>query len=116
MGTFLCLGFGGGGGQDVGYCCTRLPPPPHTHSYAHNHTPFKIKGDHALTGLAIGKMLGIAGDDTVITGPEIDAMTDEVLRTKVGLWFFCVNVCCMSVCVCGREGGGPASPAPRLAR
>lgn len=91
-------------------------PPPHTHSYAHNHTPFKIKGDHALTGLAIGKMLGIAGDDTVITGPEIDAMTDEVLRTKVGLWFFCVNVCCMSVCVCGREGGGPASPAPRLAR
>jgi hypothetical protein len=25
-------------------------------------------GDHALTGLAIGRMLGIAGNGTVITG------------------------------------------------
>ena len=41
------------------------------------------KGDHALTGLAIGKMLGIAGDETVITGPEIDAMDDVKLRTVV---------------------------------
>ena len=38
-----------------------------------------ITGDHALTGLAIGKMLGIAGNDSVTTGPEIDAMTDEKL-------------------------------------
>jgi hypothetical protein len=38
-------------------------------------------GDHALTGLAIGKMLGIAGNNTVITGPEIDTMSDERLRT-----------------------------------
>lgn len=37
-------------------------------------------GDHALTGLAIGKMLGIAGNNSVITGPEIDRMTDERLR------------------------------------
>lgn len=37
-------------------------------------------GDHALTGLAIGKMLGIAGNNTVISGPEIDSMTDERLR------------------------------------
>lgn len=37
-------------------------------------------GDHALTGLAIGKMLGIAGNDTVITGPEIDNMSEEYLR------------------------------------
>jgi hypothetical protein len=36
-------------------------------------------GDHALTGLAIGKMLGIAGNNTVITGPEIDTMSDERL-------------------------------------
>lgn len=37
-------------------------------------------GDHALTGLAIGKMLGIAGNNTVITGPEIDNMSEERLR------------------------------------
>jgi magnesium-transporting ATPase (P-type) len=42
-----------------------------------------ITGDHALTGLAIGKMLGIGGDNTVITGPEIDAMTDEQLALVV---------------------------------
>jgi magnesium-transporting ATPase (P-type) len=42
-----------------------------------------ITGDHALTGLAIGKMLGIAGKETVITGPEIDAMSDETLRGVV---------------------------------
>ena len=38
-----------------------------------------ITGDHALTGLAIGKMLGIAGNNNVTTGPEIDAMSDEKL-------------------------------------
>lgn len=37
-------------------------------------------GDHALTGLAIGKMLGIAGNGSVISGPEIDAMDDVQLR------------------------------------
>lgn len=42
-----------------------------------------ITGDHALTGLAIGKMLGISGNNTVITGPEIDAMTDERLAQIV---------------------------------
>ncbi|KAI8475580.1 MAG: calcium transporting ATPase [Monoraphidium minutum] len=42
-----------------------------------------ITGDHALTGLAIGRMLGIAGDSTVISGPEIDAMDDAKLRTVV---------------------------------
>jgi magnesium-transporting ATPase (P-type) len=48
-----------------------------------------ITGDHALTALAIGRMLGIVGggDDTnnekVITGPEIDAMSDDALRAVV---------------------------------
>ncbi|KAI8475579.1 MAG: cation transporting ATPase [Monoraphidium minutum] len=42
-----------------------------------------ITGDHALTGLAIGRMLGIAGDSTVISGPEIDAMDDAKLRAVV---------------------------------
>ena len=40
-------------------------------------------GDHALTGLAIGKMLGIAGNNTVITGPEIDSMSDDRLAQLV---------------------------------
>ncbi|WIA10648.1 hypothetical protein OEZ85_010828 [Tetradesmus obliquus] len=42
-----------------------------------------ITGDHALTGLAIGKMLGIAGNGSVITGPEIDDMDDTALRAVV---------------------------------
>ncbi|GBF92410.1 carbonate dehydratase [Raphidocelis subcapitata] len=42
-----------------------------------------ITGDHALTGKAIGEMLGIAGDGSVITGPEIDAMSDVQLRGVV---------------------------------
>lgn len=42
-----------------------------------------ITGDHALTGLAIGKMLGIGGDNKVITGPEIDAMSDDQLAMVV---------------------------------
>ncbi len=42
-----------------------------------------ITGDHALTGLAIGKMLGIAGNNNVVTGPEIDAMSDEKLASIV---------------------------------
>jgi magnesium-transporting ATPase (P-type) len=37
-------------------------------------------GDHALTGLAIGKMLGIAGNGSVVTGPELDEMTDDQLK------------------------------------
>lgn len=45
--------------------------------------PCCAAGDHALTGLAIGKMLGIAGNGTVITGPEIDAMDETVLRSVV---------------------------------
>eukprot|EP00775_Hariotina_reticulata_P008890 gene8890-9068_t len=42
-----------------------------------------ITGDHALTGLAIGNMLGIGGNSSVITGAEIDDMTDDQLRAVV---------------------------------
>ncbi|KAG1675876.1 hypothetical protein FOA52_001533 [Chlamydomonas sp. UWO 241] len=42
-----------------------------------------ITGDHALTGLAIGRMLNIAGSELVITGPEIDRMSDRRLRSLV---------------------------------
>eukprot|EP00775_Hariotina_reticulata_P004052 gene4052-4299_t len=39
-----------------------------------------ITGDHALTGLAIGKMLGIGGTGIVFTGPQLDSMTDDKLQ------------------------------------
>ena len=42
-------------------------------------TTSRSAGDHALTGLAIGRMLGIAGNGSVFTGPELDAMSDEQL-------------------------------------
>jgi hypothetical protein len=40
-------------------------------------------GDHALTALAIGGMLGIAGNGLVFTGPEIDGIDDGALRAIV---------------------------------
>ncbi|KAF6261592.1 cation transporting ATPase [Scenedesmus sp. NREL 46B-D3] len=42
-----------------------------------------ITGDHALTALAIGSMLGIAGKGQVFTGPEIDRIDDGALRAIV---------------------------------
>ncbi|KAF8067390.1 ctpF [Scenedesmus sp. PABB004] len=46
-----------------------------------------ITGDHALTALAIGRMLGIApagGRGVVFTGPEVDRTSDAALRALVG--------------------------------
>lgn len=37
-------------------------------------------GDHSLTALAIGRMLGIAGNGLVFTGPELDRLTPDALR------------------------------------
>lgn len=47
-----------------------------------------ITGDHAGTALAIGREMGIVppdsdGDSTVLTGPELEAMTTEELRVVV---------------------------------
>jgi magnesium-transporting ATPase (P-type) len=44
-----------------------------------------ITGDHAQTAVAIGRMLGIVDDDhnMVITGPELDKMTDEQLSQVI---------------------------------
>jgi magnesium-transporting ATPase (P-type) len=43
-----------------------------------------ITGDHAATGLAIGRQLGIASDDDrVMTGAELDDISDEDLREVV---------------------------------
>lgn len=46
--------------------------------------PVMITGDHPATALAIGKRIGIAGEnDTVLTGAELAAMTVEEFEAQV---------------------------------
>src|SRR5690606_15434996 len=42
-----------------------------------------VTGDHPSTAQAIASELGIAGDDGVITGPELEAMGDEALDARI---------------------------------
>ncbi len=42
-----------------------------------------ITGDHAGTARAIGRQLGLAQPDTVLTGAEIDTLSTEALRARV---------------------------------
>ncbi len=42
-----------------------------------------ITGDHPLTALTIGKQVGLNGEHAVITGPELDSLTDEALKEVV---------------------------------
>jgi Ca2+-transporting ATPase len=42
-----------------------------------------ITGDHPLTALAIGKQVGLNGEHAVITGPELDRLTDDELKEVV---------------------------------
>ncbi len=46
-------------------------------------TPVMITGDHPTTALTIAKELGIATDDSVISGAELIKMSDEQLRACV---------------------------------
>ncbi|MBI4499181.1 MAG: HAD-IC family P-type ATPase [Chloroflexi bacterium] len=44
-----------------------------------------ITGDHAVTARAIGRELGLAGDDApVLTGADLERMDDPTLRQRVG--------------------------------
>lgn len=46
--------------------------------------PVMITGDHPATAMAIAKSLHITdGNDQLLCGPELETMTDEVLRSKV---------------------------------
>ena len=46
--------------------------------------PVMITGDHAATAAAIAGKLGIARDEeNVVTGPELDRMTDDELRRNI---------------------------------
>jgi len=42
-----------------------------------------ITGDHSLTATAIGRAIGIANADKVLTGSEIDAMSDAELEQNI---------------------------------
>lgn len=43
-----------------------------------------VTGDHPLTAQAIARQVGLGGDGRVLTGPELDALTDQALREAVG--------------------------------
>lgn len=44
-----------------------------------------ITGDHKITASAIARQIGIMeGSDIAVTGPELDAMSDEELKNKLG--------------------------------
>lgn len=42
-----------------------------------------ITGDHPLTARAIGRQVGLDGDHAVVTGPELDQLSDDRLKTVV---------------------------------
>lgn len=42
-----------------------------------------ITGDHAKTAAAIGKQIGLQNPDTVLTGADLDAMSDVALKESV---------------------------------
>ena len=42
-----------------------------------------ITGDHAVTAAAIGRELGIVGEQPAMTGTEIATSSDESLRERV---------------------------------
>ena len=46
--------------------------------------PLMITGDHPRTASVIARELGIASNDRVITGAELDRMTDDELAQRVG--------------------------------
>ena len=46
--------------------------------------PLMITGDHPRTASVIARELGIASNDAVITGAELDRMTDDELGQRVG--------------------------------
>lgn len=45
--------------------------------------PVMITGDHVETAAAVGRELGILGDGSVLSGPELDAMKQEELACNI---------------------------------
>ncbi len=42
-----------------------------------------ITGDHPLTARAIGRQVGLNGNQAVVTGPELDQLSDDALQDVV---------------------------------
>ena len=51
--------------------------------YAAGIRTVMITGDHAVTAQAIARRIGLAHAETVVSGPQIDAMSDGELRERV---------------------------------
>jgi Ca2+-transporting ATPase len=43
-----------------------------------------VTGDHPLTARTIAEQIGLDGNRQVLTGPELDALSDDVLRADLG--------------------------------
>ena len=52
--------------------------------YAAGIRTVMITGDYPGTAVAIARQIGLADPEMVVTGPELDAMTDAQLRERVG--------------------------------
>lgn len=46
--------------------------------------PVMITGDHPLTARVIAEQVGLNGNTRLLTGPELDALSDEALKEAVG--------------------------------
>jgi Ca2+-transporting ATPase len=46
--------------------------------------PIMVTGDHPFTTRAIAEQVGMDGEGTIVTGPELDALSDEELTETVG--------------------------------
>lgn len=52
-----------------------------------------MTGDHPSTARTIAQAIGLASEDGIITGPELDAMSDAELQRQIS----CINVFCRVV-------------------
>lgn len=46
--------------------------------------PVMVTGDHPLTALAIARQVGLGGDGQILTGPELERLSDEELMAVIG--------------------------------
>ena len=46
--------------------------------------PLMVTGDHPLTARAVAEQVGLDGNGRLLSGPELDALSDEELRQVVG--------------------------------
>jgi Ca2+-transporting ATPase len=72
----------------VGFIGLADPPRPESKkaiaaSRAAGIRPLMITGDHPLTARSIARQVGLVEDGQVVTGPELDSLSDTALQSKV---------------------------------